>query len=411
VSINLPGSNKLYYGWIIVLVGFVSSTIVFGIQYSFGIFFTAFQDEFGWSRATTSLVMTIHLATFALVMIPVGWAVDHLNVRALFSIAAAVIGIVMVLCSRITQLWQLYLLYGMAMGMAVSVFGPVIMTIVTRWFTRRRGLALGIASSGVGFGTLVMAPLSHYLITAYGWRNSFTILGIASGIILLICAQFMRRSPAPGMEDGDIARTGNGNRNVHSSDFARGLTLRQVLKTREILLILVAQVFIGFTVRATMVHISPHAIDIGISASVAALTTGAIGGVSIVGRVAMGLVQDRVGAQRSMIICMTVQALSMLALPFLKVDAAFFIFALTFGFAYGGDVPQIPVITAQCFGLVAISTVYGLVQTLGNLAGASGPLIAGYVFDRTGSYTVVFLSAGFGLLVGVFCISRLKPRY
>ena len=125
----------------------------------------------------------------------------------------------------------------------------------------------------------------------------------------------------------------------------------------------------------------------------------------------MGLVQDNIGAQKSMMFCMTLQGLSMLALPFLRVDYAFFIFATTFGFAYGGDVPQTPVITVQSFGLAGLSIVYGFVQTVGNLSGAVSPLIAGYVFDMTKNYTPVFLFAGVGMLVGAFFISRLKPKY
>ena len=410
MAVIVPRVGKLYYGWILVLAGFVAATIVFGIQYSFGIFFTTFQEAFGWSRATTSMVMTIHLIFFSLMMIPISWAVDHLNIRVLFSICSASIGVVLVLCSRITELWQLYLLYGVTLGISVSCFGPVIMTIVTRWFSQRRGLALGIVSSGVGFGTLIMAPLSRILIDAYGWRDSFTILGVAGGAVLLICSQFMRNAPPPGVDDRGVIATASAHQ-VHTTDYSKGLSLRQVLKTRDIMLIMVAQIFIGFTVRSTMVHIAPHAIDIGISASVAALTTGLIGGVSIVGRVAMGLVQDRIGAQRSMIICMTIQGLAMLVLPFFKVDFTFFIFAVMFGFAYGGDVPQTPVITVQCFGLAAMSLVYGFVQTIGNLSGAAAPTIAGYVFDLTNNYTPVFLFAGVGMLAGAFCISRLKPKY
>jgi MFS family permease len=260
VSITIPQKKKLSYGWVVVATSFITCTVVFGIQYSFGIFFTSFQEAFGWSRATTSMVMTIHLSVFALCMVPVGWAIDRFNVRMLFSIAAILVGLAMVLCSHISQLWQIYVFYGLLMGVGVSMFGPVIMTIVTHWFTKRRGLALGIASAGVGFGTLVGAPLSHFLIATYGWRDSFTILGVFGGIILLICAQFMRRAPLPV---GNDTTTTLPESTLHKKEHyaSKGMPLIQALKTRDILLILTAQIFIGFTVRSVMVHIAPHAIE------------------------------------------------------------------------------------------------------------------------------------------------------
>ncbi len=126
------------------------------------------------------------------------------------------------------------------------------------------------------------------------------------------------------------------------------------------------------------------------------------------GRLGMGFVQDKIGAQRSVIICLTTQAVSLLALPFIRSDSLFFTYAVVFGLTYGGDIPQIPAITAQCFGLTSLGIIYGLVQTVAALGGAFGPIVAGYIFDVTGSYTIVFLGAAIGLLVGVFCIQKLK---
>lgn len=403
--------RKIYYGWIVVATGFAIWTVAFGIQYSFGIFFKPLQETFGWSRAVTSWAMTIHLVVFALSMVPAGWAIDRFNTRVVFSIAALLIGSSLILCSRISQPWQLYLLYGLPLGIGVSICGPAIMASITRWFIEKRGLALGITSAGVGFGTLAAAPLSNLLIVSYGWRNTFIILGIAACIILLVCACYIKVSPQPVTNRGGsaVAKSKNNNQALKPSSL-RGMTLGQAIRTREIFLILLAQGFIGFTLRVVMVHIAPHATDKGISPSVAALAIGTIGGVSILGRLVMGFVQDRIGAQRSMLICLSIQGVSMLALPFINSDLLFFAFAIVFGFTYGGDIPQTPALTAQCFGVASIGVIYGLVQTVGNLAGALGPIVAGYIFDLTGNYTPVFLGAAGGLFVAIICISRLKLR-
>ncbi len=175
-------------------------------------------------------------------------------------------------------------------------------------------------------------------------------------------------------------------------------------------LILLTIAITVFALRTVMVHIVPYAIDKGITPSVAALAVATIGGCSIVGRIVMGSVQDKIGAQRSMIICLVVQGFTMLALPFLGSDSLFFVYAVLFGFTYGGDVPQFPAITAQCFGMASVSILYPLLTAGGNIGGALGPVTAGYVFDATGSYTAVFLGTGISLFAAVFCILRLRAR-
>ncbi len=401
---------QIHYRWVVVVTGFVIWTTVFGIQYSFGIFFNPLQETFGWSRATISWAMTIHVITFALSMVPAGWAIDRFNPRIVFSIAALLIGFSLVSCSRISEPWQLYLFYGLPLGIGVGVCGPAIMAIVTRWFVAKRGLALGITSSGIGFGTLAGAAVSSSLITSYGWRDSFAILGIAGSIILLVCAHFIKNPPQPADGQGGLAtiKSGNNNNQALKQSFSAGMTLSQAVQTKEMLFIMLTQSAVFFTIRTVMVHIVPYAVDKGISPPVAALAVGLLGGSSLVGRLVMGFVQDKIGARHVMIICLTSQAVSMLALPFIRVDLVLFIYAMIFGFAYGGNMPQVPAITAQCFGLGSITMVFGLMSTVANLIGAFGPIMAGYTFDLTGSYIVVFLGAATALLVAILSISKLR---
>ncbi len=158
-----------------------------------------------------------------------------------------------------------------------------------------------------------------------------------------------------------------------------------------------------------MVHLVPHALDLGVSPSVAALVIGALGGASIVGRLVMGVVQDRIGPRPGMMICLGIQGLSMLALPFANGDVAFFVFALVFGFTYGGDVPQVPALAAEVFGTAAMGTVFGALMTVNAVAGALGPIAAGFSFDLTGHYTAAFLASGTLLLIGMACLWKLRP--
>ncbi|MDO8567168.1 MAG: MFS transporter [Dehalococcoidales bacterium] len=399
--------GKAYYGWVVLASGFAIFAVGSAIQFSFGIFFKPLQDTFGWTRAMTSLAMTTHLMVFALSMVPVAWAIDRLGARTMFSIAAFLVGASLLLCSRITEAWQLYVLYGLPLAVAMSICGPVMFTIVTRWFTGKRGLALGIVGAGTGCGTLLGAAFSDSLIASYGWRNAYVIVGIVTSAILLVCAYFMRASPPAG----NTGQTVNGASKKGQAQNQRpvsGMSFWQAVKTKQIVLIMIAQGFGSLTLRMVSVHIVPHATDVGISASVAALAIGTIGGAGILGRVLMGLAQDRIGARRAMIIGLVIEGMAMMALPLIGSDLLFFTFAVFFGFAYGGDVTQVPSITAQCFGLASIGAIYALVMTVGNVAGALGPIIGGYMFDLTGNYTIVFLGTAASLFVGVFCIWRLK---
>ncbi len=401
--------SKIYYGWIVVATGFVIWMVAFGLQYAFGVFFKPLQETFGWSRATTSWAMTIHLVVFALGVVPAGWITERFNTRVVFSIAALLVGFSLVLCSRISQAWQLYLLYGLPLGIGFSMCGPAILAMVTRWFSERRGVALGITSAGIGFGTLIGAPVSNSLIVSYGWRNAFIILGIAGCIILLVCASYIKRPPQPVTEPSKSAATNPKNSNQAPLISSR-MTLGQAIRTRAIFLLIAVELFITFTLRVVTVHIAPHATDIGISPSGAALAIGAIGAASIAGRLVMGFLQDKIGARHAMMICLTIEGVAMLALPFIGSDAWLFVFALGFGFTYGGDIPQIPGLIAQYFGLASIGLIYPLVVAVGNLAGAFGPTVAGYIFDLTSSYTIVFLSTAASLLIGAFCIWSLRPH-
>lgn len=391
---------KINYGWVVVFASFAIFTVVFAIQYSFGIFLKPLEDTFGWSRATTSWAMTIHLLTFAVWMLPAGWAIDRTNPRILYSINAVCVGVLLVLSSRINSPWQLYLLYGL-LGIGLCTSGPIIMTIVTRWFIKNRGVALGIASAGFGFGTLVGAPVSYSLITAYGWRDTFIIMGLAGAVILLICAFFVKSPPGYGGDSPKAEKT------AKTPKPLTGMTFKEALVSHQMLLLAPTFGFFNFAKTAVMIHIAPHAMDIGISPWVAVAALGTIGGASIAGRLVMGFVQDKIGPMRSMIICLAVQGVSMFALPFVRLDVLFFIYAVVFGFTYGGDVPQVPAIVAQCFGLASMGVIFGMTAGLSNILGALGPIAAGYIFDLTGSYVIAFLLVGLGLFTGAFCLTRL----
>jgi predicted MFS family arabinose efflux permease len=286
------------------------------------------------------------------------------------------------------------------MGVSISIYGPTIFTVITSWFTAQRGLALGLASAGSGLGTLIAAPLANALIHAFGWRSAFAILGVSSLVILAAVSQFIRNPPGwrPAGRAAVQARDAEPPR----------MTLRQVMGTREIRLIILGSMAAQIAARVIVVHIAPHAIDVGLSALAAAMALSIVGAGSLVGRILMGFVQDRIGARLSMILCLLIMGVSLAVLPLAETDAALLAFAVLFGFAFGGDVPQVPSLTVHCFGVSAMGMIYGMISTVVNLGSGLAPTAAGYLFDWAGSYTPAFLGASVLLFFGAWCISRVR---
>jgi MFS family permease len=399
-------NRKIYYGWVIVAASLVIFTVSWAIPACFAIFFKPLQDAFGSSRAAVSWAATIQLLTFAVLVIPAGWAIDRFNTQLVYGIAGLLTGGALILCSRVNQPWQLYLFYGLPIGIGLSICGPPIMAIIVRWFTEKRGLALGIATAGSGIGGMLGAPATNWLITTYGWRNAFVIIGIVTGAAIIVCAFFMKSAPPIGMLTGKLEDKPK--YQLLKPVLSQGMSLGQALRTKSMLLLALAQMPIMFTMRVTQVHIAPHALDLGISKSAAALIVSVIGAAGIAGRIIMGLAQDKIGPQRVMFICLGIEGITMLLLPFMKTETMLLIFGVFFGFAYGGDIPQMTTLAALCFGLSTVGITYGFISSVGNFAGALGPETAGHIFDTTGSYAPIFLATGVSLLVSFFLIWKLK---
>jgi MFS family permease len=186
-------SKRLYYGWIIVIASFFICVMAYGGSHSFGVFFKFLRDDFGWTSAATSGAFSFYMILQSVLAIPSGWATDKFGPRRIVILGALLLGLGLSLTSQISALWQLYATYGFLMGVGMSVFYSPLLATTSRWFAKRRGLALGIVSAGIGAGTLIMAPLANYLILTHGWRASYLMIGPAIGIIIIVGASFLKK--------------------------------------------------------------------------------------------------------------------------------------------------------------------------------------------------------------------------
>ncbi len=315
---------------------------------------------------------------------------DKYGPRIIVTVAGLSLGISFLLMSQIDSLWQAYLIWGLLMGIGSGCcFIPVTSTI-PRWFTKKMGMALGSTATGFGLGAIISPPLAQWLISTYDWRQAFIILGLITLIIIIPLAQLMKHSPQriglkPYGENGTI----EDKKSLASA--TGGLSFTQALKTSRFWLFGLIQFSFLFSLQTIVVHIVPYARDIEIPAMVAASLLSIIAGISIISRFSIGFISDRVGGRLVLSVCLVTAVLALIWLLFAEETWMLRLFAVVFGFTYGGFVPLMTIVTVEIFGLSSLGIILGSILLLGTVGGALGPFLAGGIFDITGSYSLAFL--------------------
>ncbi len=394
---NPTEKQPFFYGWIIVATCFIAATS-YGLFYTFGVFFKALQAEFGWGRALTGSVHSLHLVMYAISTFYFGRLTDRIGPKRALSLGAFFIGIGLCLCSQINSIWQLYIFYLIAsMGSGVTVSLPN--ATVQKWFMKKRGLALGLVTAGVGAGTMMLAPLSQYLIDSYGWRSAYVIIGIAYWALLTLNALAMVDHPEKkGLKPyGWDERVGQGKSALHPEpeDWSTG----EAMKTRAFWLVILIYFFTNLPIHMVMIHIVPYATDLGISKTFAASALGLVGGISIIGRVGMGVISERMGWRQGLFLCCVISGLMLFWLIGVRNLWMLWFFTLMYGYFYGGKITTLPGLIGSSFGRRSLGEIIGTIHALSLTGGIIGPVLGGYIFDQSGSYRIAFLMAGFSFLV------------
>jgi MFS family permease len=311
------------------------------------------------------------------------------------------------LMSRLETPWQLYLLYGVLISIGLGAHDVITLSTVARWFLRRRGMMSGIVKVGTGSGQLVLPLFTAVLISAYGWRNAYIIIGMVVLASLVAGAQLMRLAPE------EMNLLPDGGTQLHKVDVTGskkpGLTLRAVARTTQFWAMCGAEFASFFCLLTIVVHIVPHALDLGLPPATAAGVLSAIGGMSMLGRIMIGTANDRIGGKRSLIICFITLFCSLIWLQMAGEAWKLFLFAAIYGFAHGGLFTVVSPTVAELFGTGSHGVLFGIVVFSGNFGGAISPILAGYIFDVTGSYRLVFLLLTGIAAVGLVFLTILRP--
>jgi MFS family permease len=399
--------GEFSYGTVIAACCFSIQAIGVGVFVAFGVFFNPLMDEFGWTRATISGASSLAFLLMGVFGIAVGRLNDRFGPRLLMSVTAVFLGLGYVLMSRVVTVQQLYLYYGIIFGIGLSSIDVIALTTIARWFSRKRGMMTGIVKVGTGAGQFTVPLVASALIACCGWRNAYMILGSAALVMLLGIAQLLKRDPSRHRRAPDREKSAPG---PALEVFAEAhLTLGQALRTLQLWIICLVNLAIVFCMLIVLVHIVPHARDIGIPAARAATVLSAIGAVSMVGRFATGMFIDRIGSKKAMIFCFLLLVAALFWLQLADSLWMLYLFAAIYGLAHGGFFTAISPIVAEMFGIGSHGALFGIVVCFGTIGGASGPILAGYIFDIAGSYHWAFWLITLLSAAGLGLILMLKP--
>ena len=389
--------REVYYGWWIVGASFSILFVTVGVGlYAPPIFLVPLQDHFGWSRAAIAGGSAVAALTIGAASPVVGILIDRYGSRKVMTTGALVMGCAFCLFGGVRSLWQLYAINVIAAIGIASVAWIPNQTLISNWFDRIRGRAMGIALAGIGFGGFAMPPLADFLITNFGWRFAFAGLGSLVLLIVVTVTLALVRSKPEDMgllPDGE-PRVAEGpaedpTRETREEVATEGLSLAESVRTSAFWVLSLVHVLWTFGSMSIIGHLPAFLTDQGFEKLAAGALSMAIG-CSVVGRLSFGVLADRFNKKRIMSLTLIFHALAVLCLFRIHSFWAIPAFVILFGLGLGGGAVLVPLLIGEYFGLRAFAKVLGLITISATLGAATGPVVTGRIFDVMGSYDLAF---------------------
>ncbi|MEM7742609.1 MAG: MFS transporter [Pseudomonadota bacterium] len=367
-----------------------------GLMFSFGLFFEVFEQEFGWTRTVLSAATATAFFMMGTLAIVAGRVADRFGPRIVIGIAGVGFGTGYMLISQVGEPWQLLLLFATLIGLGLSTHDVVTLSTIARWFDKRRGVMTAVVKVGTAFGQFTIPPLAALLIVTEGWRAAIVMLGIGGGVMILCAALLIKAPPKPAgnSPSGEVA----------------GVSFAEARQSSTFWRLCAIQFLFFPTLMTVPLHIVVHGTDLGMTLETAATLLSVMAAASVAGRLVVGGLSDKLGGRRAYVLCFLPLIASLVALVFVREPAFLFASIALYGAAHGGFFTVVSPTVAEFFGLRAHGAIFGVILFFGTLGGSVGPILAGRVFDLTGSYDPAFITlAGMAALGLVLAATLRRP--
>src|SRR5262245_34283980 len=408
-------------GWFLVGGAFVTFAVSAGLMHSYAIFLVAFLEVFHWTRAQTSLAFSVSQLVGGATAPLVGALVDRLGPRRLVMLGGVLLTVGLVGNAYVDALWQVVLLYGVVMTVGANCLGLIVFVpVLSRWFARRRGMAISVVQSANGFGRAASAPLAQLLITGVGWRHAYLAQAILMGVLVWPLAAFFRRERPPGAAPEPVSdQRASAERVSASADQGtarptggtRDWTLPEAMTTRHFWLLFSVYLCTGLGSFLVSLHQLAFAVDVGFDKLYAASVLGMGSFLAIFGTIATGTISDYIGRERLAILAYGVSIVGVICALFItgpRQGWLLWLHACFFGLTWGARGPAITAKTADLFPGAHLGAILGVITIGTGLGSSAGSWAAGFIFDVSGSYRIAFLLSIASYLVGCLAFWALR---
>ena len=393
-----------HYRWVIVAAGGLLGCLAIGAMFSLPVFLLPISRDTGWSVTGVSSAMTIGFLAMAFASIAWGSLSDRWGARPIVFIGSVLLAVSLMAASWATSLIVFQIVFGVVVGTAAAAIFAPMMACVTGWFDTHRSLAVSLVSAGMGMAPMTVSPFAAWLVSGYDWRTALQIIAVVVAVVMIPVSLLVRQAPALAAGAAAVSPEDE----AHSS-----MTTSQVLKSPLFIILLLTNFFCCATHSGPIFHTVSYAITCGIPVMAAVSIYSVEGLAGMGGRVVFGLLGDRFGAKRVLVLGLLAQAFGALAYVFAAGLGSFYAVAALFGFIYAGVMPLYAVLARENFPLRMMGTVIGGTAMAGSLGMATGPIAGGMIYDALASYTWLYVGS-WGIGLGAFLIAltfRPAPRY
>ncbi|MDR7335381.1 MFS transporter [Roseateles asaccharophilus] len=396
---STPSALREHYRWIIVAAGGLLGCVAIGALFSLPVLLRPISLDTGWSTTGISTAMTVAFAALAVGSMFWGTLSDRIGPRQVVLAGTVLLITGLVLASVATSLLAFQLWFGALVGVAAAAIFAPLMACVTGWFDTRRSLAVSLVSAGMGMAPLTMSPLAAWLVQAHDWRSTLQVIAAVVAAVMLPAALLIRRPPSLSQ--------------AAAAPPEPDMTVGQALRSAPFLILVLTSFLTCATHSGPIFHTVSYAVTCGIPLMAAVSIYSLEGLAGMGGRLVFGLLGDRFGAARILVLALLAQAVVALGYLYARELGSFYTVAALFGFTYAGVMPLFAVIARENFPLHMMGTVIGGTTMASSVGMALGPVLGGLIYDASSSYAWLFIGAfalGMGAFLSALMFMRLPQR-